>query len=270
MQGRLSPRPASRLQAFPRTTWRDEFDLAARLGFDGIEWIYEADHSAENPLISAEGRRVIREAADESGVEVMSVCADYFLVHRLSEPGAPGIAASKELARVVEATRAVGAARVVLPWLEEAAIDTDGKRATATGNLVEPLAVAERDEVAIAIEMEVDGVAYRRVIDEIAHPLVVANYDTGNSTAAGSDIASDIVALEGRIGAVHIKDRPHGGGTSRALGSGDANFRGFFRQLDAWDFDGDIILQHYFDDPVGDARRALEFVRELWPRRAPA
>jgi L-ribulose-5-phosphate 3-epimerase len=266
MQGRLSPRPAGRLQAFPWASWRDEFSLAADLGLDGIEWIYEADRAADNPLARTEGRRAIRNAIDHTGVMVLSICGDFFMVHRLSDPGEVGEGAARELSRLMEMAHDVGARRILVPWLEVAALDTEEKRRTAIRNIRSALPSAERNGVALGIEMEIPGGAYRNIIEDIGHDLVTAYYDTGNSTAAGADVATDVVALESRLGAVHVKDRVRGGSTC-ILGTGDTNFSGFFEHLSHWDFRGDVVLQHYFEDPAADARRALSFVRRLWPRK---
>ncbi|MGH8984776.1 MAG: sugar phosphate isomerase/epimerase family protein [Acidimicrobiia bacterium] len=266
MQGRLSPRPPGRLQAFPWTSWRDEFSLAAELGFDGIEWVYEADRATDNPLVQAEGRRAIRQAIDHTGIRVLSVCGDYFMVHRLSDPGAAGEGAARELSRLIEIAHDIGARRILVPWLEVAALDTEEKRGTAIRNIKVALPSAEKNGVSLGIEMDIPGVAYRKVIEDIGHDLVVAYYDTGNSTAAGADVGNDVVALESRLGAVHVKDRVRGGATC-TLGTGDTNFSGFFAQLSHWDFRGDVVLQHYFENPADDARRALSFVRRMWPRQ---
>lgn len=269
MQGRLSPRAAGRLQAFPWSSWRDEFSLAADLGFDGIEWIYEADRAADNPLVQPEGRRAIRHAVDETGVRVLSVCGNYFMAHRLSDPGTLGEGAAGDLGRLIEMAHDVGARRILVPWLEAAALDTEGKRRTAIRNIELALPSAERNDVALAIEMEIPGADYCKVIEDIGHDLVQACYDTGNSTAAGVDVATDVVALESRLGAVHVKDRVRGGATC-TLGTGDTNFSGFFAQLSRWDFRGDIVLEHFYENPAEDASRALAFVRQVWPPKAAA
>jgi len=62
---------------------------------------------------------------------------------------------------------------------------------------------------------------------------------------------------------VHIKDRARGGG-SKALGTGDANFQGFFPALLRAGFRGDFVLQHYFDEqPELQAEQSLSFVQLL-------
>jgi sugar phosphate isomerase/epimerase len=63
--------------------------------------------------------------------------------------------------------------------------------------------------------------------------------------------------------AVHVKDRVKGGG-SRPLGTGDANFQGFFPALLRAGFRGDFVLQHYFEhQPELETERGLSFVQQL-------
>lgn len=269
IQGRLSPRPADRIQAFPRETWKNEFVLARELGFDGIEWIFEAPRHEENPVASAAGRREILDVAQSSGTAVQSICGDYFMVHRLSEDGDAGERAADKLVEVMEWTRELGARRILLPWLEEAALDTPAKREAAVRNLARVAPEAGRLGIQLGLEMEIAGVDYARVVTDVGHPSVVAYYDTGNSTAAGFDVSSDVRPLLPLLGAVHLKDRKRGG-TSQYLGRGDTAFSGLFERLTAIDFAGDFVCQHYFEDPVRDATAALAFLRGFWPKERAA
>lgn len=264
IQGRLSARPEGGLQAFPSMSWEREFRLARELGLSCIEWVFEAPGHEQNPLRSSKGRARIRKVCQETGVTVRSVCGDYFMVHRLSEQGESGIEASFVLSEVIAQCAAIGAHRILLPWLEEAALDTPEKLDAAVNNITRALPAAVRHDVMLGLEMEIPGLEYRAVIDRIGHPLVRAYYDTGNSTAAGFDVEQDIEPLLDCLGALHIKDRLTQGG-SQFLGRGDTNFKGLFAKLRASGFEGDLVLQHYFEDPVEDARRAHEFIRNLWP-----
>lgn len=263
MQGRLSPRPPGRLQAFPSASWQQEFAEAKALGLAGIEWIFEAERAEANPLVTTQGRAAIRDIIQSSGVPVLSICGDYFMRHRLSEEGPAGQEASGRLSRLASEAAEIGAKRILLPWLEEAALTTPVRRATAIANLKKALPSAEKHQLQFGLEMEIPGSEYAALLEEINHSLVVAYYDTGNSTAAGANVAEDIVPLLGRLAAVHIKDRVRGG-TTRPLGQGDTNFAGLFRVLGGSGFRGPVVLQHYFEDPVADARSALALVRSFW------
>ncbi len=269
MQGRLSPRPATRLQAFPTDTWEDEFERAAQLGLDGIEWIFEAENAELNPIRSSAGRKRIRDVIKKTGVQVISVCGDYFMCHRLSEPGATGEDASRALSTLISQAESIGAKRILLPWLEEASLDTPSKVELALRNLRATLPAAERYGISLGLEMDIPGKQYQKIVEGAEHKLVKAYYDTGNSTAQGFDVAQDVLPLRAHLGAVHIKDRLRGG-ESKLLGQGDTNFTGLFQQLHAWNFSGDLVLQHYFESPQRDAELALKRIRSFWPRQEAA
>lgn len=270
MQGRLSPRPESRLQAFPHQTWPDEFAQAKRVGFSYLEWIYEAERAEENPIASSAGRAAIRACAAASGLPVGSVCADYFMIHRL----AGGTAHERSehaaaLSELVRWTRELGATRILLPLLETSALSTPEQVRQATESIQSVCPALEAYDVTLGLEMEIPGEEYAKVIRGIGHSHVRAYYDTGNSTAQGLDIASDILPLLPLLEAVHMKDRVVGG-TSQPFGRGAANFKGFFAVLAGAGYVGDFLTQHYFDaDPEASAAHSLGFVQsQLRARRA--
>lgn len=264
IQGRLSPRPAGKLQEFPWASYAAEFPKAARLGFHSIEWIFEAARFEENPLWTEAGREEIRELIERSGVRVQSVCADYFMVHRLAGESDAALAQNRDvLAELIVAAHGVGADRILLPLLETSAVDTPALKREVVMNLRSVAPVAERYGVTLGLELEIPGEEYASLIRSVGSTRVRAYYDTGNSTAQGADIAVDVVPLLPLLHAVHIKDRVRGGG-SRPLGTGDAHFQGFFAQLVRAGFRGDFVLQHYFEnDPELEAERSLSFVQQL-------
>lgn len=270
MQGRLSPRPENRLQAFPHQTWPEEFAQAKRLGFSYLEWIYEAERAEENPIASSAGRAAIRACAAASGLPVGSVCADYFMIHRLAGGSASERAAhAAALSELVRWTRELGATRILLPLLETSALSTPEQVREATESIQRVCPALEAYDVRLGLEMEIPGDEYAAVIRGIGHSHVRAYYDTGNSTAQGLDIASDILPLLPLLEAVHLKDRV-AFGTSRPFGRGAANFDGFFAVLDRAGYAGDFLTQHYFDaEPEASAVHSLEFVRsQLRARKA--
>jgi L-ribulose-5-phosphate 3-epimerase len=264
IQGRLSPRPPGKLQEFPWHGYRAEFTAAARLGFHSIEWIFEAPRFEENPIWTLAGREEIRQLIAESGVRVQSVCADYFMQRKLAGEQPAELTRNRDvLAQLIVAAHAIGADRILIPLLETSAIATPQLEREVVASLRAAAPLAEQHGVTLGLEMEIAGAEYARIVRSVASPRVRAYYDTGNCTAAGVDIARDILAVLPVLHAVHVKDRVRGGG-SKPLGTGDANFSGFFPALLKAGFRGDFVLQHYFDDqPELEAERALSFVRQL-------
>jgi L-ribulose-5-phosphate 3-epimerase len=264
IQGRLSPRPAGKLQEFPWASYAAEFGKAARLGLHSIEWIFEAPRYTENPLWTGAGRAEISALIEASGVRVQSVCADYFMVHRLAGGSSDDRLRNCEvLAELIAAAQAIGADRILIPLLETSAVDSPELKAEVVASLRGVAPVAERCGVTLGLELEIPGSAYAELVQSVGSSRVRAYYDTGNCTAQGADIAHDILPVLPLLHAVHIKDRVRGGG-SRPLGTGDTNFRGFFPALLRAGFRGDFVLQHYFEhDPEREAEQALSFVRRM-------
>ena len=79
MQGRLLPKYNGRYQAHPFGYWQDEFPIASKLGLDCIEFIFDYDQYEENPLMTMQGQSEIKEMVQSRGVEVRSICADFFM-----------------------------------------------------------------------------------------------------------------------------------------------------------------------------------------------
>ena len=262
MQGRLSPRPEGRLQAFPMQTWRQEFALAEELDLDAIEWIFEADAASDNPIVWKSGRKAILDMQVETGVVVDSVCADYFMVRQL---GGIGMSERQANARVLQLlvgwAAEIGARRILLPLLEQAAPGSGDKRQQIIESIGSALPALQQHQIVLGLEMELPGDAYADFVRGFNSPYVRAYYDTGNSAAQGFDIAEDIKPLLPLLDAVHIKDRLlHG--QSMPLGRGDANLPGMFKTLAEADLSVPFTLQHYFEqDPRYDALRALNYVR---------
>lgn len=264
MQGRLSPRPAGKLQEFPWQSYAEEFFKAARLGLHSIEWIFEEPRFEQNPLWTEHGREEIRELIARSGVRVQSVCADYFMVRRLAGETATALSENCDvLAELIVHAHAVGADRILIPLLETSAVDTPELKREVANSLRSAVSTAERYGVTLGLEMEIAGHEYAKFVSSVGSSRVRAYYDTGNSTAAGFDIAEDVVPLLPLLHAVHIKDRVRGGG-SRPLGTGDTNFQAFLPKLLRAGFRGDFVLQHYFEaQPELETERSLSFLQQL-------
>jgi L-ribulose-5-phosphate 3-epimerase len=263
MQGRLSP-PRERLQSFPWNTWREEFTRARTLGFEAIEWLFDAEDSSHNPIWSQAGISDIRARVQETHVTVPSVCANYFLHHPFLRVSAPerrhSIDILKELVRRVSM---LDARVILLPVLEGAEIRADSEKVQLVDCLREPLDLAQAHGITLALETSLPTLEEVALLEEAQHSALGSYYDTGNATARGQDIASDIRIVAPFLSGVHIKDRPRGG-PNVALGRGDAKFNAFFPVLKSIEYNATLILETTRgDDYYENARRNLEFVRSF-------
>ncbi|MDD1665477.1 MAG: sugar phosphate isomerase/epimerase [Methanomicrobiales archaeon] len=263
MQGRLSPPREGRIQSFPVETWEEEFPKAREAGLDCIEWIYEKETEERNPLASDEGTARIRELAGTWSVGVHSICADYYMTEQLidarGEVSRPNL---RHLAWLMGCARRLGARYIILPFVDASSLRRV-RRSAALKTLLEMiLPEAERSGIEIHLETDLPPDTLIKVLREIDHRLIRANYDIGNSASLGYDPQRELTLLGEYIGSVHVKDRVLGGG-SVPLGEGAADFPLCFRLLAESGYGGSYILQAARGadgDEVGLAARNRMFV----------
>jgi len=243
MQGRMIPPTAGRFQCFPRGGWEREFPRAAEAGLDCIEWIFDAHGEDVNPIADSAGLARMRALTAATGVGVFSVCADWFMDFPLVR-AEPAILAHRVevLAWLLGRCQELGAGRVVIPFVDASRIDSPADLDQAVEALERVLPFAERTGVELHLETSLAPAPFKALLDRLPHPLLKANYDSGNSSSMGYAPAEEFGAYGDRVGSVHIKDRVRGGGTV-PLGTGDADFEALFAALARVAYRGDIILQ---------------------------
>ena len=263
MQGRLSPPVPGRPQAFPWSSWEEEFSRARACGFDIVEWLFEAERYEQNPIWAETGLATIRRQIAATGVHLRSVCASYFMTHpffRVSEQErAQSVAV---LTGLVARAATVGIRTILLPVLEASEIRTDLEKVQLLDSLAEPLTLAKAHGIRLGLETELPASEYRDLVERGNHPALGVYYDAGNASAMGYDIAADIRILKSFLCGVHVKDRRRGG-PNVLLGQGDAEFVDFFRVLGEVGYAGPLILETASGaDYLSIASRHLKFVKD--------
>jgi len=243
MQGRLLPPEPGRFQAFPCTRWREEFPSAAAAGVDAIEWIYDLYGMNANPVATDSGIGEMNELSAQTGVAVVSLCADYFMDRPFTTASPEAFAElSDHLRWLWGRSKMAGIGRIVLPFVDASKIETAEQRERIVGLLREVLPWAAECGVELHLETSMDPTALAGFLAELPHPFLKANYDSGNSSSLGYDVREELAAYGERIGSVHIKDRLRGGCTV-PLGSGDADLPALLEGLLALGYGGDYVLQ---------------------------
>jgi L-ribulose-5-phosphate 3-epimerase len=258
MQGRLVGQGIKPRQAFPWNRWQDEFAIARRVGFDAIEWLFEAADYEQNPLWTDQGQAAIRTQSREQEVAVESVCAHYFV----QQPPTNDLAgAHRVLSGLIERCGRLGVKTIVVPCLEKASLKTATVRRQTRLMISSVIRVAEVQGVTLALESDLPAGELLSWIEEFLSLTVQVCYDTGNATAEGYDVLAEIHQLLPRLAEVHIKDRVRGGG-SRPLGQGDAPLIPALRMLAASNFVGRLVLETPgFSDAEELATQQLVFVK---------
>jgi L-ribulose-5-phosphate 3-epimerase len=266
MQARLGPPENGRSQVFPSSRWRGEFEAASFAGLNGIEWLYDPYGIDKNPLFNIQLTPQMLELSSQYGVEVRSVCADYYMdfpISRLCSADRDKLAIN--FIDLIRRCGAVGIRRIVLPLLETSSLVSLDDFKFAAEFISQSLPIAEESSVEIHLETDLAPAVFAVFLSTLDHPLVWVTYDTGNSASLGYDCIEELRTYGRRIGSVHVKDRILGGATV-ALGTGDTDFARIFAGLADLGYQGDFVLQAARSTPGSEivlARQNRQFVDQL-------
>jgi hexulose-6-phosphate isomerase len=243
MQGRLVAPEAQRFQSFPRQRWRDEFALAADVGLDTMEWIYDAYGEDVNPLVTDAGVREVERLSTLHHIAIESVCADWFMDFPLVGVDAETAQSRwQRLEWLMNRCSLLRINRVVVPFVDASAIRTAQDAASIAAGINSLARSIDATGVELHLETALAPAEFAALLGRLQHPGVKVNYDSGNSASLGYRPAEEFAAYGLRVGSVHLKDRKYGAGTV-PLGEGDTDFGGLFDALAAVRYQGDFILQ---------------------------
>lgn len=240
MQGRLSNQIGKSIQYFPELTWKEEFQKAHELGFNSIEWIFDQN---KNPLSSPDGISEILNIQKQSGIKINSICADYFMEKKLFNESETDLLENiKILKNLIEISTKLEISMIEIPLVDSSSLQTIQEKKQLKQNLEKILSDAENHHVDIILETDLSPNNFKDYLDEINHPRLFANYDSGNSASLGYNPNDELQILKKWIKNVHIKDRKLSGSTV-PLGMGDTDFESVFSNLKQIDYSGDLIIQ---------------------------
>lgn len=247
MQGRLLPKYRGRYQAHPVGYWEEEFDRAKELGLSLVEFILDYDEVEKNPLVSDTGIEQLKSVTARTGVGVKSICADYFMEAPLHGTDGRVAASRAMMSTLLKNAAKLGVEHVVVPCVDQSSLADAAAVDRFVGAMAEFLPLARDGKVNLSLETDLAPAPFRALLERLDSPFVTVNYDIGNSASLGFEPAEELAAYGSRISDIHVKDRVRGGGSVR-LGTGNADFDGFFGALGKIGFRGPLILQAYRDD----------------------
>ena len=243
MQGRLSAQTELGYQAFPWETWEDEFVSATHRGLEHIEWVLDSWRLDENPILS--GTDGVIERTMETGVKVVSVCADYLMDRPLnvSDAGSWFV-----LRRLADAMMGLGAQWLVVPCVDQSSLRTPSSLARFASAAVQLGDELAGTGIRVSLESDLGPAEFAALLTELDPEILGVNYDIGNSAYLGYSHEEEFDAYGDRISLVHIKDRQYEGG-SVPLGHGNADIPGVIERLRAMKFNGPVTMQAFRDAP---------------------
>ena len=265
MEGRLLAKYQGRYQAHPVGYWQDEFPKAAELGLDCIEFIFDFNDAAANPLLRPDGPDEILRLGEQTGVKVYTVCADYFMEAPLHHADDVVATHSQDvLRRLLTEGQVLGLTDIVIPCVDQSSLGDAAAQDRFVERLQPLVAEAEGVSINLCLETDLAPQPFAELLARFDSRRVTVNYDTGNSAALGFDPSEEVARYGERISDIHIKDRVRGGG-SVVLGTGNTQFERFFAAQRPLDYTGPFIMQAYRDDEgVAVFKQQLAWVRQRY------
>jgi hexulose-6-phosphate isomerase len=271
MQGRLSAPEEGRFQSFPRSSWRQEFPRARDAGISYIEWIYDDYGASVNPIATVEGRAEINALKVQYGLQTPAICGDWFMDFPLIRCSEQELAhRERVLHDMLHWASAIGASRVVLPFVDASSIRTEEEEGLVIRVLERSLPVSEKTGVEMHLEADFGPLKFAHFLAHVPNSAIKVNYDTGNSSGLGHVASEEFAAYGGRIGSIHIKDRlrnPDGSVTTKPLGQGSADFGDVFECIRGIGYSGGFTLQVArgdSGDEVNWIKQQVAFVGSRW------
>jgi L-ribulose-5-phosphate 3-epimerase len=262
MQGRLVPKYKGRYQAHPVGFWKDEFIVASKLGLDCIEFIFDYNEADENPLISVSGIDAILQVMEQTGVSVVSICADYFMEAPLHSENSEIVQKSRAvLSRLLKSAHTLGVKDIVIPCVDQSSLNGKAAEDLFVKNITPFLDQAEEFNVNLSLETDLAPKPFASLLARFKSDRITVNYDIGNSASLGFDPVEELNCYGDKITDIHIKDRILGGGPVE-LGTGVAQFDVFFNELKKFNYTGPFIMQAYRDDEgVEVFKKQLDWIK---------
>ena len=83
MQGRLTKSPNNILDWFPSENWRNEFEIASKIGISNIELIFDKDQNINNPIWKASSLNELLIIAAKFNIECNFACFNYMITNSI-------------------------------------------------------------------------------------------------------------------------------------------------------------------------------------------
>lgn len=247
MQGRLTPSGGRGIQFFPAGAkeWEKEFDVAAKIGLNHIEWVWD---KPDNPLLDEVVRRGAKERIAQTGVGVKGADLQFLTKTPIEE------VPESTFIKLCEALADVGAGAIEPPLLEGSTLLND-KRAVREKHLKRLVEIAKEYGLTVNLETDLGPEEYKKLLESVPGLFVV--YDSGNSAHFGYDVSKEWNTYGACIRNVQIKDRLLGGNTV-PLGQGNTDFVALLKKMKEVGYTGLVTFQA----ARGEDAKEIETIQE--------
>lgn len=181
MQGRLSRPQNGKIQSFPVSNWEQEFELAAKIGYRGIEWVVDSHDLSLNPLFSISKRRAIRKISKKYNVSIPAVCHDEFMEMPLHTKDQNIQKLIKDiLKRTLIACEDLKISFIEIPLVKKSAIKNNLEMQRTIDLLADLEKTANKCNVKFLLETDLPPTKNKKLMEASNGLQLGLNYDMGN------------------------------------------------------------------------------------------
>ncbi len=250
-----------------RIEWHERLDLARQAGFDFVE--LSCDESAERQARlswSAAERRRLRDAIDQSGIPLLTMCLSAHRTLSLGSRSAETRQAGLDLLRrAIDFSLDLGIRIIQIAGYYDYYGSADPGAADRYADGL-ALGVAWAGETGLMLGVEtmegervVDSIrCARRLVERLNSPWFQIYPDIGNLAAHGYDLEAELECGRGRLVGLHVKDSRPGEPRRVPFGEGVVPFVAAFRKLAEMDFRGPVLIEMWNDDRPDSLQRVIE------------
>jgi len=243
MQGRLSKPINGKIQSFPINSWENEFYLAKNIGFELIEWVLD-ENVKDNPILDKRFFSKIKVIKEKTGVEINSICCDYFMKNSLSKNSKSYKKQNLEIFNfLIEESCPLNNIKIIdLPLVGKKSLKKKKISDDYKNILLKLEKKIIKNNLMIALETDLNPSELKNFLKNFSKNVVTVNYDMGNSAFWEFEAKQEFLCYGGMISNVHIKDCTPKDYTVQ-LGAGNVNFNEIFLLLKKNNYKSDFILQ---------------------------
>ncbi len=240
-----------------RTTQPESFDVAKRIGLDGVQVDF-GRASEQLPLFDPALQKGILERAEQNQLEVASLA-----MGTLNDiPYKSDIRAEQWVEKAIDICPAMKTNIILLAFFGNGDLINDPSGMDATVERLKKVAPkAEKAGVTLAVESWLNAEQHLEIIDRVGSPAIKVYYDVGNSNLKGYDIYQEIRTLGKHIAQFHAKDYDN------LYGRGSIDFPRVREAMDDIGYRGWFVMEGV-KMPLGveeSCKYDAEYLRTIFP-----
>ena len=130
---------------------------------------------------------------------------------------------TKKLIELIDCSLNLNISLIEIPFVDSSSLKTDQNKMELVKNLEKISEYIEKNNIFINLETDLNPIAFKILMENINHPNIKINYDSGNSASLHFNVKEELTILNKWIQNVHVKDRKINDATV-PLSTGDTNF----------------------------------------------